>query len=125
MFERSWWLGKVPSQWKKGNIAPIFKKQRKEDLGKHRPVNLTSVHGKITVQILMEEMLKHMQDKEVIGVSQHGFTKEQIVPDQPGGLLYDGVTAMVDKGRLIDAICLAFCKAFDVVPYFQIGETCF
>jgi len=33
--ERSWQSGEVPSDWTKGNLAPIFKKCRKEDPGNY------------------------------------------------------------------------------------------
>jgi len=66
IFQRSWQLGEVPGNWRKGNIVPIFKKGRKEDPGNYQPLRLTPVPGKIMEQIVLEALLRHMEHREEI-----------------------------------------------------------
>ncbi|CAM5165031.1 unnamed protein product [Natator depressus] len=116
IFENSWRSGEVPDDWKKANVVPIFKKEKKEDPGNYRPVSLTSVPGKIMEQVLKESILKHLEERKVIRNSQHGFTKGKSCLTNLLAF-YDEITGSVDEGKAVDMLFLDFSKASDTVSH--------
>lgn len=54
------------------------KKGREKDPRSYRPVNLTSVSGKIMEKFFLEATTRHKKDKEVFRNIQRRFTKEKL-----------------------------------------------
>jgi len=64
-----------PEDWWKASITPIFKKGKKEDPGNYRLVSLTSIPGMMMEQLILEVIIKQVEEHKLIRSSQHGFSK--------------------------------------------------
>jgi len=116
IYERSWRTGEVPEECRKANVTPIFKKGKKEDPGNYRPVNLTSVPGKMMEQLILEVFIKQVEENKFIRSSQHGFTKGKSCLTNLIAFYY-GVISWADEGRAVGVVYLDFSKAFDTVSH--------
>lgn len=74
-FERLWRLENIAKEWENGNVIPVFKKDKKEDLGKYGLVSLNSVQRVMLEQITLEIISKHLKGRKVRNPSQRGFKK--------------------------------------------------
>ncbi|GAB0178673.1 hypothetical protein GRJ2_000332600 [Grus japonensis] len=67
-------------------------------------------------QILLETILRQMENKEVIGDSQHGSINGKMCLTNLLAF-YNRVITLVYEGRATDVTYLDLCKAFDTVPH--------
>jgi len=67
-------------------------------------------------QLILEVIIKQVEEKNVIRSSQHGFTKGKSCLTNVIAF-YDGVTGWADEGRAVDVVYLDFSKAFDTVSH--------
>ena len=116
IFQKSLDESKTPVDWRMANVAPIFKKGKRNDPANYRPVSLTSVIGKLLESILRDNILEHLKGSDLIGKTQHGFLEKRSCLTN---LLefFEDVVSMNEECKATDVIFLDFAKAFDKVPH--------
>lgn len=67
-------------------------------------------------QIILNAIIWHIQDNQVIRCSQHGFMKGRPCLTKLISF-YDKLTCLVDERNAVDVVYLHFSKAFDTVFY--------
>jgi ribonuclease P/MRP protein subunit RPP40 len=116
IFNRSFQHNEIPSDWKKGNVIPIFKKGSKKLVENYRPVSLTCFFGKTMEKIIKNYLETFLIDKNYIKASQHGFSKGKSCTTNL--IIYqDSVLGMLDEDSSVDVIYFDLQKAFDKVPH--------
>lgn len=86
---------------KGGKTLPFLKREitpNPEDPGNYKLISLISVLSKIKEKFLLETMLRHTENTEMVGDNQHGFTK---LKSSVTNLVVfcDEVRIMMGKGR--------------------------
>ena len=116
IFSRSLTETRIPLDWKRANVIPIFKKGDKSNVENYRPVSLTSLVCKTMESILKDKIVDFLDENDIIRDTQHGFRRGRSCLTN---LLefFDRATESFDKGRQLDVSYLDFSKAFDKVPH--------
>ena len=65
--------GKVPKEWKRADIMPIYKNGNKEEPLHYRPVSLSSIVCKICEKVIKKQWTHYLEREGIISDRQFGF----------------------------------------------------
>ena len=116
LFQASISQGRVPPQWKKANIVPLFKKGSRSSPANYRPISLTSVLCKLCEHIIHCSIIRHLSANEILSDAQHGFRKRRSCDTQLIVTIEDLAKGIEEKSQT-DVILLDYEKAFDKVSH--------
>ena len=116
LFNKSLETKKIPGVWKCANIAPIYKKGRKDEVSNYRPVSLTCVTCKVLESVIRDHLMEHFIVNKLFTNKQFGFLKGRSTVTQLLQIL-DEWTESLESGGRIDVIYTDFEKAFDKISH--------
>ena len=119
IFEKSLATGKLPSDWTKANVTPIFKKGEKSDPSNYRPISLTFILCKVMDHIIASNLTAHLNKHNILYDLQHGFRQKRSCETQLLQLVEDLGRQLI-AGKQIDLVLLDFSKAFDKVNHLKL-----
>ena len=99
IFQQSLDSGVVPTQWKHAYVSPVFKEGSKTDPKNHRPISLTSVVSKSMEHIIVSQIMKHLDEYNILTDSQFEFRTQHSCESQLFVTINDIAKAM--DGKLV------------------------
>ena len=116
LWKSSFESGSIPQWFKNQTIAPVYKKDSKLIPSNYRPISLTSHVIKIFERVIRKNLVKYLEENQLLSKTQHGFRKGRSCLTQ---LLkhYDSILNNYLNNAETDIIYLDFAKAFDKVDH--------
>ena len=108
--------GKIPNDWKRAYVSPIFKKGARNRAENYGPISLNISVCKIMERFIKEEIMNHVTNNKLLSTKQYGFISGRSTTTQLLRYLDECINNIVDGG-VLDTIYLDFAKAFDTIPH--------
>jgi len=86
---------------------PIFKKSSKAHPGNYHPISLTSVVCKTVEHIMVSQIMKHLEDQNILSDNQFGFRSKHSCESQLL-ITINGIAKDIDRNLQVDAAILDF-----------------
>ena len=80
IMQKAWEEGRIPDDWNKAIIVPIYKKGNRMDCSNYRGISLLSVPGKVYASIIEKRIRQLTEGK--LGENQAGFRRNRGCQDQ-------------------------------------------
>ena len=106
--------GRLPAEWLKSIVTPIFKKLSRTTALNYRPVSVTSVPCKVLEKVIVQHLNHYLEVNQILVDEQFGFRKKHSTVDQLI-LTYNDITSTVNRGLTVDLVFFDYTKAFDKV----------
>ena len=116
LFKKTLQDGTLPADWKKAFVSPIFKKGARNLAANYRPISLTSILCKLMEKFVRNEIVEHLQTRQLLSSKQHGFMSGRSTTTQLLKYL-DDCASIISAGGIVDSIYIDFQKAFHTVPH--------
>ena len=114
IFKQALTTGVFPSEWKKGNIVPCYKKGDKQNIKNYRPVSLLPICGKIFERLIFNEMFSFFLANNLLAPNQSGFKPGDSCINQLLSITHE-IYSSFDDGFEVRSVFLDISKAFDKV----------
>ena len=113
-FKQALITGEFPSEWKKGNIVPCYKRGDKQNLKNYHPVSLLSIRGKVFGRLIFNETFRFFLANSLLAPNQSGFKRGDSCINQLLSITHD-IYSSFDDGFEVRSVFLDISKAFDKV----------
>ena len=114
LFNKSVEMREFPSQWKKGNWFPVYKRGEKCLKENYRPVSLLSCPSKIFERVIFMQLYKYFTDNNLLTERNSGFKPRDSTVNQ---LIHitQSIYNSLNDGKDVCMVFLDVSKAFDKV----------
>ena len=97
-FQKSLTEGKLPLEWKRAIVTPVFKnKGLNSDPANYRPISLTSILCKTMERIVKNELMRHFELNRFFSDTQFGFRSHRSTQTQLVSATTEWVRLLDDK----------------------------
>jgi len=115
IFRLSLDTGILPQSWKVSYITPVFKKGDKNNAENYRPISITSTICRVLERIILNSLLIHLEENNIISESQFGFLKKRSTTTQLIFTFSHWYRAVLES-KNVDCAYIDLKHAFDSVP---------
>ena len=106
--------GECPSQWKKANVVPVYKKSDKQTLKNYKPISLLPIFEKFFERIIYNNVFEYLTTNKLISNTQSGFKPGDSCVNQLLSITHE-IYHSLDNGLEVRGVFFDISKAFDKV----------